>query len=114
MMRRSGADVKDGRAARRTGQPARVTRYSWKAIGRCGRGRKFERPCAPGTGCRPGGLRYLQGMKFLILSATVALLGAAEHDWPAYGGGPAGIRYSPLKQINRAKVSKLSGGWRDT
>src|ERR1044072_8884091 len=48
-------------------------------------------------------LALLADMKFLILSATVALLGAAEHDWPAYGGGPAGMRYSPLEQNNPAK-----------
>ena len=56
-------------------------------------------------------LALLADMKFLILSATVALLGAAEHDWPAYGGGPAGNRYSPLKQINRSNVSKLHVAW---
>src|SRR5260370_177853 len=32
-------------------------------------------------------------------------------DWPAYGGGPEDIRYSALKQINRANVSKLQNVW---
>lgn len=27
--------------------------------------------------------------------------------WPAYGGGPEGIRYSSLDQINRENVRKL-------
>jgi quinoprotein glucose dehydrogenase len=30
----------------------------------------------------------------------------------AYGGGPEGQRYSPLKQINRANVQKLEIAWR--
>src|ERR1041385_8501485 len=56
-------------------------------------------------------LALLAGMKFFILSATVALLGAAEHDWPAYGGGPAGNRCSPLNQINRSNGAKLHVAW---
>jgi quinoprotein glucose dehydrogenase len=35
----------------------------------------------------------------------------ANADWPAYGGGPDGIRYSALKQINRTNVSKLQEVW---
>ena len=35
----------------------------------------------------------------------------AETDWPAYGGGPSDSRYSPLKQVNRANVSKLRVAW---
>lgn len=35
----------------------------------------------------------------------------SEHDWPAYGGGPADIRYSPLKQIDRENVSRLEVAW---
>src|SRR6187402_2566034 len=33
------------------------------------------------------------------------------HDWPAYGGGPAAIRYSPLAQITRANVKSLRVAW---
>jgi quinoprotein glucose dehydrogenase len=36
---------------------------------------------------------------------------AAQTDWPAYGGGPAGTRYSPLTQINRSNVAKLQVAW---
>jgi len=32
-------------------------------------------------------------------------------DSPAYGGGPEGIRYSPLKQINRSNVTRLQVAW---
>ena len=46
---------------------------------------------------------------FLIFLAVSAL--AADRDWPAYGGGPAGIRYSPLKQINRSNVAQLHVAW---
>src|SRR4051794_299068 len=38
-------------------------------------------------------------------------LAAQQSDWPAYGGGPAQTRYSPLKQINRSNVSKLEVAW---
>ena len=34
-----------------------------------------------------------------------------RQDWPAYGGGPEGIRYSPLKQINAANVRQLRVAW---
>jgi glucose dehydrogenase len=61
----------------------------------------------------------------LILSGTIfwaygpivaAQISAADSrsetvDCPAYGGGPEQIRYSPLKQINRANVSQLSVAW---
>jgi quinoprotein glucose dehydrogenase len=32
-------------------------------------------------------------------------------EWPAYGGGPNGIRYSPLTQIDRSNVSQLQVAW---
>jgi quinoprotein glucose dehydrogenase len=32
-------------------------------------------------------------------------------DWPAYGGSTAARRYSPLDQINRDNVSKLTRAW---
>jgi quinoprotein glucose dehydrogenase len=44
----------------------------------------------------------------LILSAT----GSIDTDWPAYGGGPADIRYSPLNQINTTNVAKLRVAWK--
>ena len=42
---------------------------------------------------------------------AVSALSAADRDWPAYGGGPAGIRYSPLKQIDRSNVARLHVAW---
>jgi len=58
-------------------------------------------------------------MKIRVLAAIAAvslswvLLQAANtgHDWPAYGGGPMDNRYSPLKQINTANVSRLQVAW---
>jgi quinoprotein glucose dehydrogenase len=43
--------------------------------------------------------------------AMAAIRILAASDWPGYGGGPAGIRNSPLKQINRANVSHLKVAW---
>ena len=49
----------------------------------------------------------------MLLGALIclSLLVASPRDWPAYGGGPAGIRYSPLQQIDRANVSRLHVAW---
>jgi quinoprotein glucose dehydrogenase len=35
----------------------------------------------------------------------------SQTDWPSYGGGPDGIRYSSLTQINRSNVSQLQVAW---
>jgi len=32
-------------------------------------------------------------------------------DWPNYGNDPGGMRFSPLKQINRETVSRLKTAW---
>ncbi len=45
----------------------------------------------------------------LILAALAASASAA--DWPAYGGGPEGTRYSPLTEINRSNVKQLEAAW---
>jgi glucose dehydrogenase len=36
---------------------------------------------------------------------------AEQSDWPAYGGGPADMRYSRLAQINRNNVNELQVAW---
>ncbi len=53
---------------------------------------------------------WVHANPFLLLAAF-SVLSAADHDWPAYGGGPAGIRYSDLKQITRANVKRLAVAW---
>ena len=35
----------------------------------------------------------------------------SQTDWPSYGGGPNGIRYSSLSQIDRSNVDKLKVAW---
>ena len=47
----------------------------------------------------------------MLALAAVGMLAGADLDWPAYGGGAAGIRYSPLKQINRSNVARLHIAW---
>ena len=37
--------------------------------------------------------------------------GVAEQDWPAYGRTQAGVRYSPLTQINEQNVKDLKVAW---
>ncbi len=37
--------------------------------------------------------------------------GVAEQDWPAYGRTQAGVRYSPLNQINEQNVKDLKVAW---
>ena len=46
----------------------------------------------------------------LLLVCMLVPLAEAQ-DWPAYGGGVAGTRYSPLKQINRETVKGLAVAW---
>ncbi len=45
----------------------------------------------------------------VFLAAVAACSG--QKDFPAYGGGPEGNRYSSLSQINRENVSKLKVAW---
>jgi quinoprotein glucose dehydrogenase len=47
----------------------------------------------------------------ILLAALAPLAGAATHDWPAYGGGPADSRYSDLRQINRSNVKQVRVAW---
>jgi len=35
----------------------------------------------------------------------------SRRDWPAYGGGPEGIRFSSLNQITRQNVTQLQVAW---
>jgi quinoprotein glucose dehydrogenase len=66
-------------------------------------------------------LKYLfRGMtvrKLLLLAGAIAFAAAiapfasAQNDWPTYGHDPAGTRYSPLKQIDRRNVTKLTRAW---
>ena len=43
--------------------------------------------------------------------APASVAPSMARDWPAYGGGPAGIRHSPLAQIDRSNVARLAVAW---
>lgn len=45
------------------------------------------------------------------LHAADTAKGGSGRDFPVYGGNSAGIRYSPLKQIDRSNVAQLRVAW---
>src|ERR1019366_5938264 len=47
----------------------------------------------------------------ILPRAAATTTGATGRDWPIYGGGSSGTRYSPLKQINRSNVAQLTVAW---
>src|SRR5206468_11330062 len=50
----------------------------------------------------------------LVLSSSSPGFSAktsSAHEWHFYGGDAGGVRYSPLKQINRGNVAKLKRAW---
>ena len=57
-------------------------------------------------------IRVLFVVPAIILPrAAATITGATGRDWPIYGGGSSGTRYSPLKQINRSNVAQLTVAW---
>jgi quinoprotein glucose dehydrogenase len=52
-----------------------------------------------------------------VLSLSISISIAAEsdkkkvHDWPVYGGTPQNNHFSPLTQINRSNVQRLTVAW---
>ncbi len=62
-------------------------------------------------------MKLLPILSLAILSAGCGLAPAPgpsrrpHRGWPAYGGGPEGIRYSELDQINRENVRQLEVAW---
>ncbi|MES2221385.1 MAG: hypothetical protein V4587_10505, partial [Acidobacteriota bacterium] len=55
-----------------------------------------------------------------VLASCLLTCGAAHgqagsaapgQEWPTYGYDPGGLRYSPLKQINRTNVQQLQRAW---
>ncbi|HEY1891227.1 MAG TPA: pyrroloquinoline quinone-dependent dehydrogenase [Steroidobacteraceae bacterium] len=45
------------------------------------------------------------------VTPRAAALNPADGDWPAYGGDPGGMRYSPLSQISPTNVGRLQVAW---
>jgi quinoprotein glucose dehydrogenase len=54
-------------------------------------------------------MRILAGL--VCVSVSIGAAALAQTDWPAYGGGPEEIRYSPLAHIDRSNVGKLQVVW---
>lgn len=48
-------------------------------------------------------------LRILVLCAAAAAAGGS--DWPYYGGDAGGMKYSPLRQINRENVRRLRVAW---
>ena len=55
-------------------------------------------------------------LALLALGATLRMAAQDEktYDWPAYSGDKASTKYSPLDQINKDTVGKLSIAWRQS
>ncbi len=51
-------------------------------------------------------------MQGVFLQGASAQQGAAEGEWPTYGGDLGHTRYSPLSQINAANFANLEIAWR--
>jgi len=47
----------------------------------------------------------------ILISTGILIFAQPPRNWPGYGGGPEGTRYSELKQINRSNVQKLQVAW---
>ena len=45
------------------------------------------------------------------LAIGQAVTDNAGQEWPVYGHDAGGMRYSPLKQINRTNVQRLQRAW---
>ncbi len=58
---------------------------------------------------RTSGLSALAAVA--ILHGADSITGRAARDWQVYGGNPGSTRYSPLKQINRGNVGRLTVAW---
>src|SRR6185437_851485 len=50
----------------------------------------------------------IRGVWVLLLLCGLA---AGQDEWPVYGNDPGGMRYSPLKQIDRSNVQRLKTAW---
>lgn len=49
---------------------------------------------------------------FIVVLIAYARAAAGQaSDWPAVGGDPGGMRYSPLAEINRSNVGRLKVAW---
>lgn len=61
---------------------------------------------------RRRGLPFVLPLAVVVASSTLAANANLGGDWPVYGGNAAGQRFSQLRQIAPANVSKLQQVWR--
>ena len=61
--------------------------------------------------CRLGGLRYSINVIRGIASWLLAVSAFAQSDWPSFGNDPGAMRYSALRQISTANVTRLAPAW---
>jgi quinoprotein glucose dehydrogenase len=59
------------------------------------------------------GLRTLMAILGLAIAASSPAVAGGQEvvDWPVTGGDPGGIRYSPLRDIDRTNVGRLKVAW---
>jgi quinoprotein glucose dehydrogenase len=55
--------------------------------------------------------KSLGALVMVLVPAAVLAAGPADGDWPNYGRTAGGDRHSPLKQINRGNVARLTLAW---
>src|SRR5262245_40120497 len=48
----------------------------------------------------------------LLLTVSLRLAGQTTTGWPVYGGDPGATKYSPLADIDRGNVRRLTMAWR--
>src|SRR5581483_3134069 len=53
--------------------------------------------------------RSAAGSALLLIACSSAM--AAQGEWRSWGGDPGGTRYSDLRQIDAADVSRLERAW---
>lgn len=105
-----------------------MQRFGWVAVvGRIGawrlplhdqrltalRVKKRSRSCkkTPGTVYGFLGLVLIVAVASALLASAQTLADESPGDWPTYGNDPGGMRFSPLTQISRQNVSKLTRVW---
>jgi membrane-bound PQQ-dependent dehydrogenase (glucose/quinate/shikimate family) len=57
-----------------------------------------------------GAYRFVAAAQMVVAFALLSGTAAAQ-EWRSYGGDAGGTRFSPLKQINRENVSRLTRAW---
>src|SRR5690349_12816782 len=58
-----------------------------------------------------GGLRLATTLLVAVSGAAMAQQAVPEGDWRAINRDPAATRYSPLAEVNRGNVARLTQTW---